>query len=263
MELNSFWRTQSSTKPLFPDIEWNKPEQKAHAGKLTILGGNKLGFMAVSDAYGMAEKLGAGQIRAVLPDALKRSFPASITDALFIPSNVSGGFSRDAIPEIISAANWADVVLLVGDMGRNSETAMACEQLLDKFSGHLVVTRDAVELLKPVAERLVSREKTTLVLSFAQVQKLFQSVYYPKILSFSMQLMQFVDALHKFTITYPVTIVTFHQNQLVVAHGGDVVTQEFDEPMAIWRGLTATKAACYLLWTPTKPLEAITSSFIF
>lgn len=262
MGINSYWQTQSSTEPLFPDIEWNKPEQKAHAGKLMILGGNKLGFMAVSDAYGMAEKLGVGQIRAVLPDALKRAFPGSLTDALFIPSNISGGFSREAIPEIIAAANWADSVLLIGDMGRNSETAMACEQLLDKFHGHLIVTRDAVELLKPVSERLVNREKTTLVLSFAQVQKLFQSVYYPRILSFSMQLMQLADALHKFTITYPATIVTFHQDHLVVAHGGNIITQEFDEPMAIWRGLTATKAACYLLWTPTKPLEAISTSFI-
>lgn len=77
-----------------------------------------------------------------------------------------------------------------------------------------------------------------------------------------MQLMQLVDALHKFTITYPVTIVTFHQNHLVVAHAGSVVTQEFDQPMAIWRGLTATKAACYLLWTPEKPLEAVATSFV-
>lgn len=260
--MNSFWQVQSSTKPLFPDIEWNKPEQKSHAGKLTVLGGNKLGFIAVSDAYGMAVQLGAGQIRAVLPDALRKAFPAAITDAHFIPSNASGGFSKGAIPEIIAAANWADVVLLVGDMGRNSETAMACEQLLDTFSGHLVVTRDAVELLKPVSERLVNRDKSTLVVSFAQLQKLFQSVYYPKILSFSMQLMQLVDALHKFTITYPVTIVTFHQNHLVVAHAGSVVTQEFDQPMAIWRGLTATKAACYLLWTPEKPLEAVATSFV-
>jgi hypothetical protein len=261
MEPSSFWRIQSSTKPLFPDIEWSKPEQKAHAGKLTIIGGNKLGFMAVSDAYGTAHSLGAGQIRAVLPDALQKAFPASISDAVFIPSNASGGFSREAIPEIISAANWADVALLVGDMGRNSETAMACEQLLEHFSGHLVVTRDAVELLKPVAERLVSRDKTTLVLSFAQVQKLFQGVYYPRILSFSMQLMQLADALHKFTITYPVTIASFHQNHLIVAHGGEVITQEFDQPMAIWRGLTATKAACYLLWAPLKPLEAVATSF--
>lgn len=259
--MNSYWHVQSPTKPLFPDIEWSKPEQKAHAGKLTIIGGNKLGFTAVSDAYALASALGAGQIRAVLPDALKKAVPASITDALFIPSNVSGGFSREAVSEIVAAANWAEVALLVGDMGRNSETAMACEQLLDKFSGHLVVTRDAIELFKPVAERLVGREKTTLVASFAQVQKLFQSVYYPRILSFSMQLMQFADALHKFTITYPVTIVTFHQNHLVVASSGEVVTQEFDQPMAIWRGLTATKAACYLLWSPKKPLEAIATSF--
>jgi len=262
MEPNSFWQTQSSTKPLFPDIEWNKPEQKTHAGKLTIIGGNKLGFMAVSDAYGLASALGAGQIRAVLPDALKKSFPAAITDALFISSNMSGGFDKAAIPEIVAAANWADAVLLVGDMGRNSETAMACEQMIDKYSGHLIVTRDAIELLKPVAERLINRDKTTIVASFAQIQKLFQNVYYPRILSFSMQLMQFADALHKFTITYPVTVVTFHQNHLVVAHGGKVISQEFDEPMAIWRGLTATKISCYLLWNPTKPLEAIAASFV-
>lgn len=262
MEPNSFWQTQSSTKPLFPDVEWNKPEQKAHAGKLAIIGGNKLGFMAVSDAYTLARELGAGQLRAVLPDALKKAVPATITDAVFIPSNVSGGFNREATGEIVAAANWADVVLLVGDMGRNSETAMACEQLLEKYTGHLVVTRDAVELLKPVAERLVNREQTTLALSFAQLQKLFQNLYYPRILSFSMQLMQLADALHKFTITYPVTIVTFHQGRLIVAHGGEVVTQEFDQPMAIWRGLTATKAACYLLWSPDRPLEAIATSFV-
>lgn len=76
-----------------------------------------------------------------------------------------------------------------------------------------------------------------------------------------MQLMQLVETLHKFTITYPVTIVTFHNSQLVVAHGGVVVTQEFDQPMAIWRGVTATRAATYLLWNPTKPLEAIATSF--
>lgn len=260
--MNSFWQIQSPTKPLFPNIEWNKPEQRSQAGKLAIIGGNKLGFVAVSDAYRLASELGAGQIRAILPEALKKAVPVAMTEAHFIPSNTSGGFSRDAIPDLLAAANWADAVLLIGDMGRNSETAMACEELLGTFHGRLVVTRDAVELFKPVAERLVSREKTTLVVSFAQLQKLFQSVYYPRILSFSMQLMQLVDALHKFTITYPVTIVTFHQNQLIAAHGGEVVTQEFDEPMAIWRGLTATEAACYLLWSPAKPLEAVASSFV-
>jgi hypothetical protein len=77
-----------------------------------------------------------------------------------------------------------------------------------------------------------------------------------------MQLMQLVETLHKFTITYPVTIVTFHQNQLIVAHAGQVSTTQFEEPMAIWRGITATRAACYLLWNPKKPFETITTSII-
>lgn len=258
--IHSYWQKQSSTSPLFPDIEWNRPEQKAHAGKIAIIGGNKLGFVAIRDAYTIANELGAGQIRAILPDVLKRTIPAYVTDALFLPSNPSGGFSREGLPEFEAACAWADLCLLVGDAGRNSETAMAFESLLDS-QARVVVTRDAVDLLMPAVAKLVDREHMTFVVSFAQLQKIFQAVYYPKILSFSMQLLQLVEALHKFTITYPVTIVTFHHNQLIVAHDGKVVSQEFDQPMAIWRGITATKAATYLLWNPQKPLEAIATSF--
>jgi NAD(P)H-hydrate repair Nnr-like enzyme with NAD(P)H-hydrate dehydratase domain len=259
--MHPYWLKQSPTKPLFPDIAWNKPEQRAHAGKLAILGGNKLGFVAIRDAYEVATDMGAGQIRAVLPDVLKKTVPTSVSDALFLPSNSSGGFSREALPEFHAACAWADLCLLVGDAGRNSETAMAFESILDN-PGHLVITRDAVDLLMPAMSRLADRQQTTLVVSFAQLQKVFQSVYYPKILSFSMQLMQLVETLHKFTITYPITIVTFHNSQLIVAHGGTVISQDFDEPMTIWRGITATRAASYLLWNPTKPLEAIATSFV-
>jgi len=261
MMQHPYWQKQSSTKPLFPDVLWNKPEQRSLAGKLAIIGGNKLGFVAIADAYGVAETLGAGQIRAVLPDTLKRSIPAAVSDTHFVPSNPSGGFSREALPDFKAACAWADVCLLVGDAGRNSETAVAFEALLE-LPTPLVVTRDAVDLLMPAMNRLIERENTVLVMSFAQLQKAFQSVYYPKILSFSMQLMQLVEALHKFTTTYPVTVVTFHHSQLIVAHDGTVVSQEFDQPMAIWRGITATRAATYLLWNPKNPLEAITTSFV-
>lgn len=259
--MHSYWLKQSFTEPLFPAIEWNKPEQRAHAGKLAIIGGNKLGFVAIRDAYEVASELGAGQIRAILPDVLKKTVPTSVSDALFLPSNPSGGFSREALPDFEAACAWADLCLLIGDAGRNSETAMAFESLVDS-SSPLVVTRDAVDLLMPAMNRVVDRDHTTLVVSFAQLQKIFQSVYYPKILSFSMQLMQLVETLHKFTITYPVTVVTFHNSQLIVAHDGTVITHDFDQPMAIWRGVTATKAATYLLWNPKKPLEAIATSFI-
>ena len=140
----SYWLKQSPTEPLFPDVEWSRPEQRAHAGKLAIIGGNKLGFVAVRDAYETAASLGAGQIRAILPDILKRSVPTSVSDALFLASNPSGGFSRDALPEFHAACAWADLCLLIGDAGRNSETAMAFESLVNE-TRRLVVTRDAVD----------------------------------------------------------------------------------------------------------------------
>jgi NAD(P)H-hydrate repair Nnr-like enzyme with NAD(P)H-hydrate dehydratase domain len=255
-----YWHRQEIGQPLFPDIEWNRPEQKTQAGRLAIIGGNKLGFAAIATAYSEAEEIGAGQVRAVLPDGLKKVIPPTILGTVYVPMNPSGGMSKEGIPELIAAAQWADVTLLIGDNGRNSETAIGLEALVSQTDRPLVITRDAFDSLKHIAQQIVDRDKTTLVLSFAQLQKLFQGVYYPKILSFSMQLVQLAEALHKFTITYPVTIVTFHQSQLIIAHGGKIVTQEFDQPMMIWRGTTATKAACYLMWNPSKPLEAIASS---
>jgi NAD(P)H-hydrate repair Nnr-like enzyme with NAD(P)H-hydrate dehydratase domain len=258
----SYWLKQTPDKPLFPGIEWSRPEQKTRAGKLAIIGGNKLGFVAVGESYNTAIQLGAGQVRAILPDALKKSIPAAITGTIFVSGNQSGGFSREALPELNAACAWANVCLLIGDSGRNSETAIAFESMLGSYGGHMVITRDAVDLLRPAAQKMIERPQTTLVLSFAQLQKLFQSVYYPKILSFSMQLMQLVESLHKFTTTYPVTIVTFHQSHIIVAHDGNASTTPFDEPMMIWRGTTATRAACYLLWTPEKAFETITTSII-
>jgi NAD(P)H-hydrate repair Nnr-like enzyme with NAD(P)H-hydrate dehydratase domain len=257
---HTYWRRQPHGQPLFPDIEWSRPEQKTKAGRLAIIGGNKHGFAAIATAYTEAEETGAGQVRAILPDGLKKVIPATILGTVYVPMNPSGGMSKEGIPELVAAAQWADITLLIGDNGRNSETAIGLEALVSQTDRPLVITRDAFDSLRHISQEIVDRDKTTLVLSFAQLQKLFQTVYYPKILSFSMQLVQLVEALHKFTVTYPVTIVSFHQSQLIVAHGGEVVTQEFDQPMMIWRGSTATKAACYLMWNPSKPLEAITAS---
>ena len=49
MEQHPYWQKQTPEKPLFPDIEWAKPEQKSQAGRLGIIGGNKLGFMGVAE----------------------------------------------------------------------------------------------------------------------------------------------------------------------------------------------------------------------
>ena len=75
----SYWKKQSADAPLFPDIEWSKPEQRSFAGKLGIVGGNKLGFAGVAEAYGVATNAGVGQVRVLLPDVLRKTIPSAIT----------------------------------------------------------------------------------------------------------------------------------------------------------------------------------------
>lgn len=258
----SYWQRQTLTKPLFPNVEWNKPERRDHAGKLLIVGGNKLGFVAVAEGYETAKAAGAGEVRALLPDCLKNTVPKSLLDVTFAACNQSGGLSHDALPDLIAAGVWADGVLLIGDAGRNSETAITYEHFVQKYEGQLTITRDAVDLVKNNPKLLVERPDTVIVASFAQMQKIFQGVYYPKILTFSMQLLQLLDALHKFTITYPCTVVTLHKDTMIIASGGEVVTQEWQNPMSIWRGTAATNAACYWLWNPDHALGAVSASLI-
>ena len=260
--MHDYWKQQQPTKPLFPDSEWSKPEQKSSRGRLGIIGGNKLGFAGVAESYSTALNTGAGEVRVLLPDCLRKSIPASMTDVIFAACNPSGSLSRDALPDLTALGTWASCLLLAGDAGRNSETAIVYSDLIQNYTGQLVITRDAVDLVKNDSEALVNRPNTVLIVSFAQLQKLFQAVYYPKMLTFSMQLLQLVEAVHKFTVTYPVTIAVLHRDTLVVAHDGEVVTTKWEAPLAIWRGITAARAATYLMWTPGQPLQAIATSLV-
>lgn len=262
MTIHPYWHQQAIDKPLFPDIEWQKPEQRSMRGKLGIVGGNKLGFAGVAESYSTAQEAGVGTVRVLLPDCLRKMIPTSMTDVVFAGCNQSGGLSRDALGELLALGAWSDCVLLAGDAGRSSETALVYSDFIREYTGPLVITRDAIDLVRNDTEALVDRPETTLVLSFAQLQKLFRSIYYPKMLTFSMQLMQLVETLHKFTAIYPVTIVVLHRENLIVAHGGEVTTTKWDNPMEIWRGHTATRIASYLMWTPNQPLEAISTSLI-
>ena len=164
--------------------------------------------------------------------------------------------------EMKAMGEWSTGILMIGDGGRNSETAILYEDFIREYTGQLTITRDAVDLVKNASQMLVERPDTLMVLSFAQLQKLFQSVYYPKVLTFSMQLNNLVEALHKFTITYPTTIAVLFNEVLVVASNGEVTSTPWTEPMQIWHGTTATRAAVYWMWSPTKPLESVTASLV-
>jgi NAD(P)H-hydrate repair Nnr-like enzyme with NAD(P)H-hydrate dehydratase domain len=94
---NTNWFKQTPDKPLFADLLWSKPENRLHAGKLLIIGGNKHLVAAPGVAYSAAQKAGIGACRVILPDSTKRMVGKVFPEAEFAPSTPSGSFARESL----------------------------------------------------------------------------------------------------------------------------------------------------------------------
>jgi NAD(P)H-hydrate repair Nnr-like enzyme with NAD(P)H-hydrate dehydratase domain len=256
---NTYWLKQID-KPLYPDIIWSRPESKATAGKLAIIGGNSHAFSAPGLAYNVSQQAGIGVSQVLLPDAIKKIVKGLLPDAEFAPSTPSGSFAKSSLDEILRASNWSDGVLVAGDVGRNSETAIVLENFVKKYSGLLTITQDAVDYFKETPKQIVDRDKTLIVLSLAQLQKIFISTPTIIPITYSMTTQQLVDALHDYTQPHQACIVTKHNELIFIAKDGMVVTQKDDRE--IWRVETAAKASVFWLQNPEKQLEAVASSLI-
>jgi ADP-dependent NAD(P)H-hydrate dehydratase / NAD(P)H-hydrate epimerase len=262
MDVHSYWQKQEEGKPLYPDLLWNRPENKLHAGKILIIGGNTYGFQAPADAYGESLKAGIGIARTILPDTLAKTVGALFPDVEFATSTPSGSFAREAVGEIMNAAAWADGVLCAGDFGRNSETAIVLETLLEKHSGLVTLTRDAVDYFATTPQLLLDRQQTTLVVSFGQLQKLASHTTPAVVFTFDMNFLRLIENLHKLTMQHPGAIITKHHDTIFVAVNGQVITHKLTKDKEIWRLKTAAHACVWQLQNLTKTLEALASSLI-
>ena len=264
MEQMNYWQKQGKT-PLFAEIDQERPEQRAQAGRLLVIGGQKGSFFAVAAAVEQAKKIGFGTVKVLLPDSLKAKVPAD-ADVVFAPSEAAGGFGKAALEHVRAATEQADYVLVIGDLGKNSETAVLLQEFLKTDKKPVLLTRDAVDLVAVGAVDWAQRENITLCATLPQLQKIFKALYYPKILTLSMPVHQLVETLHKFTITYPLTILTYHNAQVITATGGEVMTTELKDtqytPISLWSGEWAVKTAALATWNAGQTLAAATTALL-
>lgn len=257
-----FWHRQTKQAPLFPDMEWSRPENKMYAGKLLVVGGNLHGFAAAAEAFAEAEKAGAGTVRALLPDALRKTIGATFVAGEFAPSTPSGSFGRRSLDELMAFGSWADSVLLAGDFGRNSETAIVLETFAQKYPGQLIITKDAADYFVAEPKNILMRPNTLFVISMAQLQKLAMQARFPRAFTYSMDLVRLVETLHDFTTTYSAHIVVKHGDRMLVAVNGEISTTQLHPDKAIWRVRTAAHASVWWLQNPTKPFEALSTAVL-
>lgn len=257
----SYWQKQS--KPLFPDLSWNIPEQKT--GRILVVGGSSQSFASViRTSEFLANNFPIQHVETLLPESLRGKLP-TMTNVNFTTATTTGTFAKSPLLNDYFANS--DCVLLAGDMSRNAETAIALTDAIKNASNMLVITRDSVDLLAPSAEHFLQLPKLFLVCSMAQLQKVFRAVYYPRMVMLSQPLVPAIETLHKFTLTYSTTILTFHQDNIIVANNGNISTTNINNtnysPLSLWSGQLAAKITALNLFNPNHPFEATTTAVLF
>jgi len=256
----SYWHKQLPDKALYPQLLWDKPENKLHAGKLLIIGGNAHSFSIPALAYTISNNTGIGVAKVLLPDALKKAVGPVLENGEYAPSTHSGSFSKLSLGDWLEFGSWADGVLLPGDFGRNSETAITLEEFLSRYYGPVTITQDALDYFTSNPLKLIERPNSYIVTSFAQLQKIGTSSKFPHVFTYDMPLNNMIDCLHTFTTMYPCAIVLKHNGTFFVAYDGEVSTTQTDPAENIWRVATAATISVWTIHNPGKIFEAITSA---
>lgn len=255
------WQKQELSSPLFEAIVWSRPEQKALAGKLLIVGGNMHAIAAPSEAYQLAIKQGVGEVRVVLPDKTRKLLgPKVPIDIELAASTPSGSFSTKAEQALQTYIAWADASLFAGDIGRNSETAIVLEAIAQKMPGLQVYTRDALDYFYSNPLTLLRREHTLLVASLSQLQKICINSKWPTPITYSMGLGPLCQQLIELTNTHKAHIAVLYGSNIVVAANGNCISTKLPSEPTEWRLKTATAASVWWLQNPDKPLEAIATA---
>lgn len=259
MEKLDYWQKDISPKK-YKDLEWNIPEQKT--GEITILGGNSQNFSSViKSAEFLQQKYPVKNLHVFLPDAIKNQLP-NLPELIFAPSTGSGSFDKSNILE--NSLVSSDFNIIIGDLSKNSATSIAVANAVKNAKKEVLLARDSIDVIGPEMINIIEKEGLFLISPMSQLQKLFRTIYYPKVLLLSMPLPQVIETLHKFTLSYKATVLTFHQEKIIIASSGKVATIPIEKtsytPISLWNYDLACKIAMMNYYNPKMSLEATVSA---
>ena len=254
-----YWQKDGASSKKATDLAWNFPEQKQ--GIIKIIGGNSSTFateVKVAEYINRAFPF-VKSVQNAFPDALKSKFPP-MENLEFYESTDSGSFSSS--PEFKRALDGADSGIILGDLSKNSITAVAISDLIRVSDDiPIIITRDAIDLVASTANDFMNCGNLYIVASMASMQKLLRALYYPRPIMLSQPILPVVETLHKFTISYPVSVLTFHDGKIICAHNGKVATVDIEKtnfsPLSLWSGELVARLAVFATFNHNLPLESM------
>lgn len=241
----------------YKDLKWNVPERKQ--GSINVVGGNAQNFRTeVKVAEFLGENYPVEAVNIILPDALQGKLP-ELPEVKFLSSTESGSFAE--AEELTQVFGEADFNILTGDLSKNAITGKAIASACKNSEKPLLITRDSVDLVaENTNDSLLMNDNLIFVASVTQLRKVLTAVYYPKMLLMSASLVQVAEALHKFTLSYPVRVITLHNGQILTVENGSVTAVPLEKtnysPLTLWNGELAAKIAVLNLYNPRNFVKA-------
>jgi len=252
--MTGFWSQYRGDEQELQNIIWDTPERRDLAGRVLIIGGNIHSFAAPARAYEYVKERGAGNIRVIMPDALKKTVSKIMPEVEYAPSTASGGFSIKAYESCMQHATWAQGILLAGDVARSSETTIALDRFISHTNHLMVITKDALDLFLANPKSLTDRNNTIIVASLSQLQKIGMSLQLSKPLKLDMGILQLAEWLHLLTQHISAQIITQHNATIFFAYNGQVMSKSHDIEPDSWRLETAARAVVAALHHPNEQL---------
>jgi ADP-dependent NAD(P)H-hydrate dehydratase / NAD(P)H-hydrate epimerase len=245
---------QDSKKPLFPDLIWSRPENKRSAGKLLIIGGQAGDFINVSSAYTFAKEAGAGTIKLILPESLKK-IASNIEGVEYAPSNSSGSFAKTALASFFDLSEWSDHVLLAGDFGKNAETTVILDGFLLRGSRPVTVSQNALSSIGISLVQLVNMP-ANIIIDKKTFQKIGISTGSHVAITSTINYAQMGGIIESISAKTKAKYTIIDEDHTWCAFSGEVISTQ-TKPKDI--NAMSAYSAVWLMQNPSKPLEALTT----
>ncbi len=230
---------------------------RSRGGRLLIVGGHRTEFSEVQAIYQMAEASGIGEVQAALPDSLHRLVGES-GFARFVPASASGSLGKAALGQLIEAAQDFDGVVIGANLTNNSETAVMVESLVRQLEQRVIITEDAIEILRFSPALITGNPQALVVVTMRGLFALANHHHLPIAIKPHAGVVGKLEILAQLASISRCAYVVFDR-EVMVSTSGKISLTPLAQPLSSWPAAAIGVGATLWLQQPSKPFEALTT----
>jgi hypothetical protein len=231
---------------------------KTRGGRLLIVGGQKNQFNLVQAVFQMAEAAGIGEAQAALPDALRRAI-GEAGFAWFVPTSTSGSLGKAALGELLHHAADFDALVLGANLTTNAETGIMIERLLREYEGRVIITEEAIRILKFEPSLITGNPRVLVVATMSGLFELANNHHVPLAIKPNRGVVGKIEVVQQVAAISRCAYCIF-DSEIIVTTGDSTSLTALTSSLSDLPAITIGVAATFWLQQPSQPYEALTTA---